>query len=166
MNADQADLRGSEEENSSGLIRANPPNPRPSASHYSIEGELRRARKLGRELEVHAAADHSRKEGVVVRQMRKREMEAEVERFMRVYNVAWGRNWGFVPMTLHEIEHLAKQLKPVVDPELVVFAEIKSLHGKLREADGRKKAIAAARSARRAARQAGEAATRTPDPAL
>jgi 1-acyl-sn-glycerol-3-phosphate acyltransferase len=47
----------------------------------------------------------------------------------------------------------------------VVFAEIKSLHGKLREADGRKKAIAAARSARRAARQAGEAATRTPDPA-
>jgi 1-acyl-sn-glycerol-3-phosphate acyltransferase len=47
----------------------------------------------------------------------------------------------------------------------VVFAEIKSLHGKLREADGRKKAIAAARSARRAASQAAEAATRTPDPA-
>jgi 1-acyl-sn-glycerol-3-phosphate acyltransferase len=47
----------------------------------------------------------------------------------------------------------------------VVFAEIKSMHGKLREADGRKKAIAAARSARRAASQAAEAATRTPDPA-
>jgi len=46
-----------------------------------------------------------------------------------------------------------------------VFAEIKALHGKLREADGRKKAIAAARSARRAAGQAAEAATRTPDPA-
>jgi 1-acyl-sn-glycerol-3-phosphate acyltransferase len=47
----------------------------------------------------------------------------------------------------------------------VIFAEIKALHGKLREADGRKQAIAAARSARRAARQAAEAATRTPDPA-
>ncbi len=47
----------------------------------------------------------------------------------------------------------------------VVFAEIKSMHGKLREADGRKKAIAAARAARRAAGQAAEAATRTPDPA-
>ena len=46
-----------------------------------------------------------------------------------------------------------------------VFADIKTLHGNLREADGRKKAIAAARSARRAARQAAEAATRTPDPA-
>ena len=43
-----------------------------------------------------------------------------------------------------------------------VFAEIKTLHGNLREADGRKKAIAAARAARRAA---GQSATRTPDPA-
>jgi 1-acyl-sn-glycerol-3-phosphate acyltransferase len=47
----------------------------------------------------------------------------------------------------------------------VVFAEIKTLHGNLREADGRKKAIAAARSARRAAGEAAEAATRRPDPA-
>jgi 1-acyl-sn-glycerol-3-phosphate acyltransferase len=47
----------------------------------------------------------------------------------------------------------------------VIFAEIKALHGKLREADGRKKAIAAARAARRAAGQAAEAATRRPDPA-
>jgi 1-acyl-sn-glycerol-3-phosphate acyltransferase len=47
----------------------------------------------------------------------------------------------------------------------VVFAEIKKLHTGLREADGRKKAIAAARSARRAAGQAAEAATRTPGPA-
>jgi 1-acyl-sn-glycerol-3-phosphate acyltransferase len=46
-----------------------------------------------------------------------------------------------------------------------IFAEVKGLHSKLREADGRKKAIAAARSARRAAGEAAEAATRTPDPA-
>lgn len=47
----------------------------------------------------------------------------------------------------------------------VVFAEIKTLHDGLRDANGRKKAIAAARSARRATGQAAEAATRTPDPA-
>ena len=47
----------------------------------------------------------------------------------------------------------------------VVMAEIKKLHSALREADGRKKAIAAARSARRATRDAAEAATRRPDPA-
>jgi 1-acyl-sn-glycerol-3-phosphate acyltransferase len=44
----------------------------------------------------------------------------------------------------------------------VVFQEIKALHGALRETNGRKNAIAAARRARRATRQAAEAATRRP----
>jgi GNAT superfamily N-acetyltransferase len=47
----------------------------------------------------------------------------EVELVKRLYNAAWERNWGFVPMTDREIEHLARQLKPVVVPELIVFAE-------------------------------------------
>jgi GNAT superfamily N-acetyltransferase len=48
----------------------------------------------------------------------------EVALIKQVYNSAWEKNWGFIPMTDHEIDHLAKQLKPVVVPELVVFAEI------------------------------------------
>ncbi|MDH5550648.1 MAG: N-acetyltransferase, partial [Gemmatimonadota bacterium] len=47
----------------------------------------------------------------------------EVERIKPLYNQAWEKNWGFVPMTDAEIDHLAKQLKPIVDPNLVVFAE-------------------------------------------
>ncbi len=47
----------------------------------------------------------------------------EVELIKQVYNSAWERNWGFVPMTDGEIDHLAKQMKPIVIPELVVFAE-------------------------------------------
>src|SRR5687767_2360795 len=72
---------------------------------------------------IHAAADHSRKEGVVVRQMRKRDMEAEVARFMEVYNVAWGRNWGFVPITEAEVKFQAKNLKPVLDENWAMIAE-------------------------------------------
>jgi GNAT superfamily N-acetyltransferase len=72
---------------------------------------------------IHAAADHSRKERVVVRQMRKREMEAEVARFMEVYNVAWGRNWGFVPITEAEVKFQAKNLKPVLDENWAMIAE-------------------------------------------
>lgn len=49
--------------------------------------------------------------------------DEEVERIKRVYNQGWEKNWGFVPMTDAEIDHLAKQLKPVVVPDLVVFAE-------------------------------------------
>lgn len=50
--------------------------------------------------------------------------EEEVERVKQVYNSAWEKNWGFIPMTDAEIDFLAKALKPVVVPELVVFAEI------------------------------------------
>jgi hypothetical protein len=50
--------------------------------------------------------------------------EQEVETVRELYNVAWEKNWGFVPMTRHEIDHMAKDLKPVVAPELVRFVEI------------------------------------------
>lgn len=72
---------------------------------------------------IHAAAAESRKQGVSVRRMRKREMAAEVKRFMDVYNVAWGRNWGFVPITEAEVEFQAKNLKPVLDEAWAMIAE-------------------------------------------
>lgn len=40
-----------------------------------------------------------------------------------LYNRCWERNWGFVPMTEAEIDHMARELKPVVDPSLVLIAE-------------------------------------------
>jgi GNAT superfamily N-acetyltransferase len=72
---------------------------------------------------IHAAAEHSRKEGVSVRNMRRRDMEAEVGRFMEVYNEAWGRNWGFVPITADEVKFQAKNLKPVLDENWAMIAE-------------------------------------------
>ena len=39
-----------------------------------------------------------------------------------IYNDAWSKNWGFVPITEAEIEQTAKELKPLVVPELVLFA--------------------------------------------
>ena len=50
--------------------------------------------------------------------------DAEVELIKALYNSAWEKNWGFVPLTEAEIDHLAKQLKPIVVPELVIFAEL------------------------------------------
>ncbi len=72
---------------------------------------------------IHAAAKHSREQGVVVRPMKKRDMRAEVERFMEVYNVAWGKNWGFVPITDAEVRFQAKNLKPVLDENWAMIAE-------------------------------------------
>jgi hypothetical protein len=61
--------------------------------------------------------------GVRIRHMRKRDFQQEVRRFMEVYNAAWERNWGFVPLTDSELEHYAKELKPLLDEHWAMIAE-------------------------------------------
>jgi len=40
-----------------------------------------------------------------------------------VYNRAWAHNWGFVPMDDAEFDYMARNLRQIVDPELVLIAE-------------------------------------------
>jgi GNAT superfamily N-acetyltransferase len=61
--------------------------------------------------------------GVTIRGLNMADFEAEVERIKELYNRCWEKNWGFIPMTDHEIDHLAVQFKPVVIPDLVPIAE-------------------------------------------
>ena len=61
--------------------------------------------------------------GITIRGMRRRDMKAEVERFMEIYNAAWEKNWGFVPLTDNEIEGYAKELKPILDENWAMVAE-------------------------------------------
>jgi GNAT superfamily N-acetyltransferase len=49
--------------------------------------------------------------------------DEEVGLVRRLFNAGWERNWGHVPLTDREVAHLAAQLRPLVIPELVVFAE-------------------------------------------
>ena len=72
---------------------------------------------------IHAAARKSEQEGVTIRNMRKRDFEAELGRFMEVYNAAWSRNWGFVPVTEAQVRFYAKTLKPVLDERWAMVAE-------------------------------------------
>ena len=60
--------------------------------------------------------------GVTFRPLNMKEFQAEVDRVKVLYNACWEKNWGFVPMTDAEIDHLAVQFKPVVVPDQVVFA--------------------------------------------
>ena len=60
--------------------------------------------------------------GITLRPLNMKDFDGEVERIKELYNAAWEKNWGFVPMTDHEIDHLAEQFKPVVIPELVPMA--------------------------------------------
>ncbi len=65
------------------------------------------------------------KEGIRVRCADMKDYAAEVARIKRVYNAAWEKNWGFVPFTDEEFDHLARDMKAIVKPELVLIAEVK-----------------------------------------
>ena len=43
---------------------------------------------------------------------------------LEIYNDAWEKNWGHVPMTDAEFKHLAKSMKQIVDPRVVYIMEL------------------------------------------
>ncbi len=61
--------------------------------------------------------------GIVTRRPRMKDFDAELQRAKQVYNQAWVRNWGFVPMTDAEVNKLARDLKQILDPRLCVIVE-------------------------------------------
>jgi GNAT superfamily N-acetyltransferase len=61
--------------------------------------------------------------GITIRGMRRRDMTREIAAFMDIYNAAWERNWGFVPLTEAEIKHYAAELKPILDENWAMVAE-------------------------------------------
>ncbi len=60
---------------------------------------------------------------ITVRNINMKEFDAEVEKVKDLYNSAWSKNWGFVPMDDAEFDHLAEQLHDIVDPDLIFIAE-------------------------------------------
>jgi hypothetical protein len=73
---------------------------------------------------IYELADKLEEEhGIRIRNMRRRDFTDEVRKFMDVYNTAWQANWGFVPLTDHELEDFAKQLRPLLDERWAYAAE-------------------------------------------
>ena len=60
---------------------------------------------------------------VKLRTLRMSEFDKEIDRINKVYNDAWQHNWGFVPLNREEFEYTAKNLRQIVDPDLVFIAE-------------------------------------------
>jgi len=61
---------------------------------------------------------------LTMRSINMRDFRAEVTRITAIYNDAWSDNWGFVPITDAEAQHLAKDLRLAVIPELTFMAEL------------------------------------------
>ncbi|MEO6079299.1 MAG: dATP pyrophosphohydrolase [Steroidobacteraceae bacterium] len=61
--------------------------------------------------------------GVTLRQIDMSRFDTEFGMVMEIFNDAWSQNWGFVPFTDAELKHMAKGLKPLLDPRLTAIAE-------------------------------------------
>ncbi len=66
-----------------------------------------------------------RRHDISVRPVNLREFDRELSVLQSLYRDAWEGNWGFVPPTDAESRQLAVDLKPILDPELLLFAEMR-----------------------------------------
>ncbi len=95
-------------------------------NYVTHEGRLDTAAKKGDERLIRLV-QHSKekimKAGIRLRYVDKTQLESECQHIAEIYNEAWKTNWGFIPMSSSEVEHMAQSLKDIVVPELIQFAE-------------------------------------------
>ncbi len=61
--------------------------------------------------------------GITIRKINMKKYKEELNNFLPIYNNSWAENTGFVPMTDAEIKQIASDLKPIIDPDFIYFAE-------------------------------------------
>lgn len=66
----------------------------------------------------------ARRHGITVRTLEMKRFEEDLQLMTALYREAWIDNWGFVPPTDAEVRHTAHDLKPIIDPRMVLFAEM------------------------------------------
>ncbi len=60
---------------------------------------------------------------IKVRRIDFKRYNEEIHTVTDIFNDAWRNNWGFVPLTEAETDHLAKSLKPLLDPRATSVVE-------------------------------------------
>ena len=53
-----------------------------------------------------------------------KDFNEEITRAMHIFNDAWSENWGFLPFPDDAIQHLAKEMKPLISPERFLMGSI------------------------------------------
>jgi len=87
---------------------------------YYVHKKYAQAEKLKRGAKI----VRHRNPGLNLRTLDMSRFDEEARTILDIYNDAWSDNWGHVPMTEAEFEHLAKDLKQIVDPEMVFILEL------------------------------------------
>jgi GNAT superfamily N-acetyltransferase len=61
--------------------------------------------------------------GITIRPINVKDFKNEVSKVREIYNAAWDKNLGFVPMTEKEFNYMAKDMKMILDPDFCLVAE-------------------------------------------
>lgn len=86
---------------------------------YYIHKKYVRVERLRRGVEI----VHRRNPGLTIRNLNMKRFDEEARTVVEIFNDAWSENWGHVPMTDAELVQLARQLKQIIDPNLVYIVE-------------------------------------------
>lgn len=68
--------------------------------------------------------------GITVRSANFKDLKNEVSLIKEIYNAAWrdpqfgGYNWGAIPLTDAEMDELAATIKPLANPEMIIFGSV------------------------------------------
>jgi len=84
---------------------------------YAIDADFKHSTAM------HALTKRTRKR-VRTRTIRRSQFNDDINIMHRIFNDAWSENWGFVPLTREEFEHLGKDLKFLVKEKFIRIAEV------------------------------------------
>jgi len=73
---------------------------------------------------IRAMESIGKRKAFTLRKANLKRLDEEVERLKTIYNESWLENTGFVPFTDAEIRHMARDLRPLVEPGMCQFAEV------------------------------------------
>jgi len=65
-----------------------------------------------------------RSDAITWRNLDPKDFNGEIEKAMHIFNDAWSENWGFLPFPDEAIQHLAKEMKPLIAPERFLMGSI------------------------------------------
>lgn len=64
------------------------------------------------------------KNNITYRHVNMKKWDQEVELMFEIYNNAWEKNWGFVPMCREEFLNMTGEMKQIVNDKLIIFVEV------------------------------------------
>lgn len=89
--------------------------------HLSREGALEHATADRLERLTKAVMKRNK---ITVRKIDRKRLKEEFVLFKEIYNAAWDKNWGFVPMTPKELDAMVNSLGQFFEPDFAFFAEV------------------------------------------